>query len=344
MLRIGAVAMLPIRMFLEAMKMDIQRAAVYSAALVWASISIQGCHGKNHHIVAVIPSISSDARWLSFHVGIMEAAQSAGLEPHWSGPSEDSNSFEQIELADQAIEQRAYGLILEPSSLIATNGVIIKAQSHRIPVVVITESSEVPDGEHLYRVKNDADATGALIAMRVKQLIQEDGSVAIFGLRSETPGNIERADAVTEALKRDRPSLQIIKRSMDSSSISYEQHLAREFIRAHPDIKVIIALSSQESYASAAAVRAENAMARIKVIGCDQTLALFLMLRAGAIDSLVVQDMRTMGKLAISLVVNDRQGKHPPAISVVRPILITAANIDDERVQQVILMHKESDR
>lgn len=318
-----------------------RNAAVRTAALFLVSVLLQGCTANNRRIVAVIPSISSDARWLSFHVGIAEAAGKAGLETHWSGPSEESNTFEQIELADQAIERKAYGIILEPSMLVATNKVIRKAQNRRIPVVVISEGAGVPEGEHLYHLQNDTSETGNLIAERTKAIVHGDGDVAILGLRSEIPGNIERADAIEDAMRRICPNLHVVKRSMDSSSISYEQHLAREFIRSNPRVKVIVALSSQESFAVAAAVRAENATERIKIIGCDQTLALFLMLRAGAIDSLAVQDMRMMGKLAIEMIVKDRSEQSAPRGSIVKPVLISAENIDTEPVQQVILMHKE---
>lgn len=318
--------------------------AAYSAALLFLCIQPQGCTRGSHRSVAVIPRLSSDAHWLSFHVGIMEAAEKAGLGAHWSGPSEDSNSAEQIELAEEAIDQRVYGIILEPRTLVATNRVIRKAAGQRIPVVIIAEGSGMPEGEHIYHLLNDTNETGRLIAQRVKEIVHGDGEVAILGLRSEIPGNIERADAIGDALKRSAPDLEITKKSMESYSISYEQLEAGEFIRSHPRLKVIVALNSQETFAVAAAVRSENAMQRIKIIGCDQTLALFLMLRAGALDSMVVQDMRSMGRQAIDILARDRNGLPAPAVTVVKPLLLTTANIDTEAVQQAILMHKESPR
>lgn len=319
-----------------------RRAAFFWVALLFVAMPLGGCRGSNRRSVAVIPRISSDARWLSFHVGIEEAAQKAGLEAHWSGPNDESNPIEQIELADEAIAQRAYGIILEPSSLIATNRVIRKAQSERIPVVIISESAETPEGEHLYRIQNDTAETGNLIANRVAQFVQGDGQVAILGLRTETPGNIERSDAIAEALRRQCPNLQIIKKSMESSSISYEQREVGEFVRTHPRVKAIVSLSSAENFAVVAAVRAEHATERIKIIGCDQTLAELLMLRAGAIDSLVVQDMRRMGSQAIQIIARDRQGIYPPAVTITKPVLVSAENIDSEAVQHIIQMHRES--
>lgn len=316
-----------------------QKAAIVMAAFFIAIGLSGGMRGRRGEI-AVIPPISSDARWLSFHVGIGEAAEQFGLKAHWSGPSEESNTIEQIELTRQAIEHKAYGIILEPSSLVATNNVIRKAQDQRIPVVIITEGQGVPEGEHLYHISNDTNETGKLAARRVEELVHQSGEVAIFGLRSEIPGNIERADAIAESLRRYCPELQVVEKSMVLSSISSERREAREYIRAHPRLKAIITLTPQESFAIAAAVRAENAMHRIKIIGCDQTLTLFLMLRAGAIDSLVVQDMRTMGRLAVDMIAKDREGLHAPAVSVVKPILVSAENIDSEAVQQAILMHK----
>jgi len=320
------------------------KAAVFLAAIFLFALPLVGCSRAAHRSVAVIPRLSSDARWLSLHVGIAAQAERAGLEAHWSGPSEESNTAEQIALTEDAIRRRVFGIVLEPSALVATNNVVRKAQRMRIPVALVGEGAGMPEGEHLYQILNDTNEAGRLVARRVLELAHSDGEVAILGLRAEVPGNIERADAITEALKRLAPELAVLKKSMDSSSISYEQRNLREFIRIHPRLKVLVALSAQESHAAVAAIRAENAGERIRIIGCDQTMALLLMLRAGAFDSLVVQDMPAMGRLAVDAVVSDRQARAFPAVSIVKPILVTPSNIDSDAVQRTLLMHKEETR
>lgn len=308
-----------------------------AVAVCW----LAGCHtGAMHDRVVVIPRFATDAPWLSEHVGIAEAAERMKLELYWNGPSGAPDVQGQIELLDRAIHEGAYGIIIEPNSFFAMNRVIRKALSRNIPVVLFSEPLGLSPTQHLSFVLSDVKETGRLIATRLKTILQGRGEVAIVGLDPQTPGNIERADSIEASLRQIAPKIHVVEKVVGSFSIGYSEQAAERAIREHPDLKAIVALNEREGYSAAAAIHAAGAEGRILVISCDQSLQLFLLLRQGNIDSLVIRDMRGMGAAAVANVAADRLGK--PVVSPIyfKPSLVTRENIDDENIQQLLLMHR----
>jgi ABC-type sugar transport system substrate-binding protein len=125
-----------------------------------------------------------------------------------------------------------------------------------------------------------------------------------------------------------------------SFSIGSSELVAERVIRERPGLKAIVALTPREGYSAAAAVHALHAEDRVRVIACDQTLEVLMLLRQGAIDALLIQDMRGMGSAGVDNII--AQHHHRPVTSPVyfKPWLVTRENIDDEHVQQLLLMHR----
>jgi ABC-type sugar transport system substrate-binding protein len=312
-----------------------------TAVALCAVLCASGCRrAPTHNRIVVIPRFSSDARWLSEHVGIGEAAERAKHNVYWSGPSSEANVEEQTELADRAIDGGAYGIIIEPSAFFTMNRAICEALAHNIPVVVLGEHIDIAPSPRLSFVLSDVPEAGRLIAGRLNKILHGSGEVAIFGLDPQTPGNVERSDAIEAALRQSAPDIHVIEKMVGSFSIGSSELVAERVIRERPGLKAIVALTPREGYSAAAAVHALHVENRVRVIACDQTLAVLLLLRQGALDSILIQNMRGMGAAAVDNIVAEHH--HRPVTSTVylKPTLVTRENIDDERVQQLLLMHR----
>lgn len=293
-----------------------------------------------HDRIVVIPRFSSDARWLSEHVGIGEATARAKLDVYWNGPSDEANIQEQTELAERAIHGDAYGIIIEPSTSFTMNRAIREALAHRIPVVVLGEPVDIASSPRLSFVLSDIPEAGKLIAGRLDTILHGHGEVAIFGLDPQTPGNVERSDAIEAALRQSAPDIHIVEKMVGSFSIGSSELVAERVIQERPELKAIVALTPREGYSAAAAVHALDAEERVRVIACDQTLEVLMLLRQGAMDSILIQNMRGMGSAAVNNIIAEHH--HHPVTSPVyfKPSLVTRENIDDERIQQLLLMHR----
>lgn len=310
------------------------------AAALWILVSAlwcTGCRGSSaNSTIAVIPRDTAEEIWVSEHGGAADAAFQHRLDIDWNGPTRDDDVEQQISLSEKAIHSGDYGLVLSPNNSFALDTVIQRALSRKIPVVIVGASIPISSQAGLSFVLNDVEKMGSLAAARVDKVLNGKGKILILGVDSLSPGSVERANAFEQALRREAPGISIAEQVPGSMSFGQAELASEQAILAHPEISAIFALGINETTGAAAAVRSTKTAGKIKIIGCDQTLALLFLLRRGAIDSLLIEDTRTMGNIAIQQIVAERQGKAVPPERLVEPALVTRQNVDEDRVQQIL--------
>lgn len=307
-----------------------------SAALC---LLIEGCHhGRSYNAIAVIPRDTAEALWVTEHGGAAEAAAREHQRVYWAGPSDEGDVEQQIALAERATDQDALGLVLSPNSPFAIDSVIQRALSRHVPVVIVGATIPMPAGKGLSFIVDDVRKTGFLAAERMSELLSGKGEVLILGVNAMSPGNEERAQAFERSLRAIAPQIHIDEKFVDSTSFGQAELAAEKAVRAQPETGGIFSLSIDATRGAIAALRTTHTSNRIHIIGCDQTLDLLFGLRQGMLDSLVVQDMRTMGAQAVKQIVAQRRGEAVPAITYIEPMLVTRNNIDNDAVQQLLRM------
>jgi len=303
-------------------------------------LSLLSCSGTGrHHRVAVIPRLSADAQWLSLHVGVAEEADRRHVEPFWHGPSGDQAVPEQVELVNEAVNSNTYGIIVRPGAFVAENRVLSQALAQGIPVVVLSEKIALLANPHLYYVLENPQVTGRLIAERLKARIGQ-GETLVLGLEPDVPGSLDRSDAIESQLHLIAPDIHVVNKLLRAPRGSYQDQALRQMIQEHSELKAIVALSAGEGLSAAAAISAADAKERIKLIVCDQSIDLLLLLRSGMVDSIVVQQTRSIGAKAVDDIADDHAGLHPAQQVTFDPVLVTAENVDSEPIQQTLLMHR----
>jgi ribose transport system substrate-binding protein len=103
-------------------------------------------------------------------------------------------------------------------------------------------------------------------------------------------------------------------------------------LTAHPE--VIGMFSSNESSTVGAAQALKARQSKIKLVGFDAGPTLEADLRAGIIDSLVVQHPFRMGYDSVMSAVRHLKGEKLEKIQNLAPRLVTKANLDDPEVQE----------
>jgi len=185
-------------------------------------------------------------------------------------------------------------------------------------------------------VLNDENRTGTLIARRLHRILGGKGKVIILGVNPLSPGSVPRAEAVQRAILREDPQIQIVDELTGSFSFGRAELVTEQAIRSHPGLDAIIALGINETRGAASAVASAGAMGRIRIVGCDQGMDLLFLLRDSVIDSLVVQDSRTMGRIAVGNLVAQHLGRSVPERVLVEPRFVSQANVDDPVIQTIL--------
>ena len=82
--------------------------------------------------------------------------------------------------------------------------------------------------------------------------------------------------------------------------------------------------------------KSHNLAGKVKIIGFDSSPTLIEDVQAGNIDSLVVQNPFKMGYMVVQSLIDKIHGKTPPKRIDTGATLVTAANLKDPAVQELL--------
>ena len=299
---------------------------------------LSGCRAPESHTITVIPRDTTEAFSVMEHAGVAEAARKFKVGIYWNGSSAEDEVEQQVALSERAIHDGDLGLVLSPASPFALNTVIRRALSNGMPVVILGAPISLTPSQDLSFVLSDVGRAGVLVAQRLNEVLDGHGDIAIVGADPTSPGSVERANAIRNSLLQIAPRIRTVDRLAGSRSIGQTEVAAENALLAHPGLSAIVALDSTSTLAVVAAVRATRSKNRVRIIGCDPGLYLLFLLRHGALDAIVLPDMRDMGAQAVSNIMARRAGKQIQTSTYFQPVLLTRSNIDDENIQQMMLM------
>jgi ribose transport system substrate-binding protein len=298
-----------------------------------------GCSGgSTHRVISAIPRNTAEAYGVAEHAGLSEAAARNHVSIYWNGPRGGDDSEQQIVLVKRAIERNSMGIVLTPTAPFALDTVIQRALSHGIPVVILGPSISLPPNLNLSFALSDAERAGELAAERIRQIVGDRGEIAIAGIDPMSPGSKDLADNFEASLSRLAPGIHVTSKLVGSFTFGQAELETEKMIEDYPRITAIYAVSVVATRGAVAAVRSSRNEGKIRIVGNDQTLDLLFLLRRGAIDSLVIEDMRGLGMQAVQNIVAARQGRPVQTITYYEPVLLDRENIDNETIQQMLKM------
>jgi ribose transport system substrate-binding protein len=297
-----------------------------------------GCRSAPRRMISVVPRQASESMWVTEHVGVSEAAAREKVAIYWNGPTEEGDVEQQIVLAERAIQHNNMGLILSPSNPFALNTVVKRSLDRGMSVVIVGTPLSLKPEARLSFVLNDVQETGLLAADRMRDVLKGKGEILILGYDPLFSAGTDRSSAFETALARDAPKIRIVEKLKGPFSFGQAEMAAEKVIGAHPNLSAIFSLNTTSTRGAVAAVRTTHTSDHILIIGCDHTLDLLYFLRQGAVDSLVTQNMRAMGAIAVSSIMAQSRGERVAPYTYVKPTLVTRQNIDEERIQQMLKM------
>jgi ABC-type sugar transport system substrate-binding protein len=115
----------------------------------------------------------------------------------------------------------------------------------------------------------------------------------------------------------------------------HEQQVAEEALRVHPDVDVIVALMWSSTLGAVSTVDSMERAHQIKVVGFDPD---GFPLRYPSLDSLIAQDTRQMGSLAVHQIVSQLRGEKTSPLIKLSPILVTRDNINSDHIKNLFSM------
>jgi ribose transport system substrate-binding protein len=298
-------------------------------------LSFLSCRRPAPLTIAVIPRTSGIMVWESAHRGAMAAAVNLGARIYWTAPTREDDVDGQIALVERVAAGGYQGLVLAPDQALALITPVRRAMQSGLPIVVIGSPLPIPPGNRLSYILNDEEGAGRIAARRVATLLHGRGQVAILGIDPDVSGIVTRAESCEEYLAANYPEIQVVQKRRGSFNQPLEQQVAEETLKANPNLNAIVALMSTSANGAITAIDGGMKSGAVKVIAFDPEGIDF---PSATLDSFVLQNTHAMGEQSVRLIHAELEGHAVPAVTKLKPMLVTRENIHTPEVQEWMSM------
>ena len=308
-----------------------QRVLVTAASLLIAGAFalLSGCNRHHMTTIAVIPKASADLYWQSVHAGAAKAAEESHIKIVWDGPPNETDIATGMQIVETMINRQVDAIALAPSDRSAFKIVLDRAAQAGIPVVIY--DSGIDSRKYFSFVATDNYLGGQMGADRLGSVLGGKGKIVMV---KTTPGGASttaREDGFRHELQLKFPAIQILDERFGMASIAQSLNVTENMLTAHPDLSGIFC--SNESGSEGAAQALEARHSKLKLVGFDSSPTLINQLKAGWIDSLVVQDPFKMGEIATLQAAKAIRREPAKKDIFLPPRVVNLANLNDPEIQ-----------
>src|SRR5947209_8150490 len=305
---------------------------IIAACLLAPACQRRGAGGRR--VIAVIPKGVSHFFWQSVHAGAEAAAKESNVEIAWNGPAQETDYAGQINIVEDAINRRVDGIVLAPTHRDALVPIVERAEAEGIPVTIF--DSGIGTENYVSYVATDNRQGGANAAERLAQRLGGKGRVAILGVQAGPVATDQREEGFREEIRAKYPGIEQVAFQYGESDRARSLDRATDILTAHPDLDGFFASNESSTVGAVQAIKQKGLAGKVVLVGFDSSPNLIEDLKAGAIDSLVLQNPYKMGYEAVKAMVAKLDGQTPPRTIDTGVKLLTKENLETPEMQQLL--------
>lgn len=308
--------------------------AVVLATLSAAALLLSACRRRERPLYAVLPKGQAHIFWQTVHAGAAAAAAESGVDIKWNGPAVETDYTHQIAILDDFINRHVDGIELAPADKDAVVPAIHRARQAGIPLSVI--DSGVSTEDYVSFVATDNYGGGVLAARRLAEILHQHGDVAVIGVLPGAASTLAREKGFRETLEKEFPHVKLVAFQYGMSDRARSLAVTEDILAAHPRLDGVFASNESSSIGAVQALKERGLGGQVKMVGFDSSPSLIDDLRAGAIDSLVLQDPFQIGYQGLKTLLDQRAGRVPAKRIDLPPTLVTHQNLTDAKIDHLL--------
>ncbi len=300
-----------------------------------AAVLVAGaaCRRAETRVVGVVPKGANHIFWQTVHAGAIKAAREFGFQVEWNAPTLEIDSSRQIEIVDSMINRRLAGIVLAPVDRAALVSVVERAARAGIPVSIF--DSAIDSAKIISYVATDNTEAGRMAARRMGEITGGRGKVGIIGFMPGSASTMEREAGFQDEIRRRFPGIEIAGLQFGMADRAKAMAVTENLLTAHPDLAGLFADNESSSAGAVQAVKSRGAK-HVKVVAFDASDQLLADLRAGVIDSIVVQNPFRMGYESTRAVGLRLAGQTPPRTLDSGAVLVRAADLETPHIRELL--------
>jgi ribose transport system substrate-binding protein len=299
--------------------------------VLWTAIL--SCRREVKRVVGVVPKGANHIFWQTVHAGAIKAGREFHFEIEWNAPTLEVDSSRQIEIVDSMINRRLAGIVLAPVDRHALVAVVERAAREGIPVSIF--DSAIDTDCVISYVATDNTEGGRIAARRLGEVVVGKGKAAIIGFMPGSASTMEREDGFQDEMRNRFPGIEIVGMQFGMADRAKAMAQTENILTAHPDLAGLFADNESSSSGAVQALKARHS-SNVKLVAFDASDQLLDDLRAGAIDSLVIQNPLRMGYESTRAIGLKLSGQTPPAKVDSGATLVRREDLDKPEIQALL--------
>ncbi len=292
--------------------------------LIGAAALAAACNRSASKAIAVIPKGRAHLFWQSVHAGAVAASRETGVDIVWNGPSTETDFNAQLQIVDAMINRRVDAICLAPIDRKVMVSVVERAAAQKIPVVIF--DSGIDTEKFVSQVATDNYVAGEMAAMRMGEILGGKGRVAMVAVQPGAASTMAREQGFEDKIAAAFPGISIVDKRYGMADFAKSRAVAENMLTAFADLKGLFASNESSTVGAAQALKSRSS--GVKMVGFDWSPPLLDDLRAGMIDSLVVQNPFKMGYESVRSAVRSIKGETVEKINNLAPRLILREDLD----------------
>jgi ribose transport system substrate-binding protein len=287
------------------------------------------CNRDRKKIIGVVAKGRSHIFWQSVHAGAVAAALENNLEILWNAPSNETEIPLQVQIVDTMINRRVDAIALAPIDRTALVSTLDRAAREKIPVVIF--DSPIDSDKFVSQIATDNYRAGEIGAERLAQILGRKGKIAMVATQPGAASTMAREQGFEDTIAKRFPDIKIVDKRFGMSEVAKSLTVAENMLTAHPDLDGIFASNESSAVGAARALKGRNS--KIQLVGFDSSPVLIEDLKAGVIDSLVIQNPFKMGYESIIAAWKTLSNQPVQKINNLEPRLVTRENLNSPEIQ-----------
>ncbi|WP_375103052.1 substrate-binding domain-containing protein [Paenibacillus sp. RS8] len=234
--------------------------------------------------------------WEVMKQGVATAAKEFGADVHTIGTDTELDVDKQIQLLEQAIEEKPDAIILAATDYYRL--VPVAEQIKAAGITLITVDSGLNGGVSESFIATDNYEAGRKAAQKLIENIHSDDKVAIMNFVPGSATAIEREKGVRDALSQN--GVDHVHDTLYSNGSSQKAYqLTVELLKNQPQLKAIIGLNEPSTLGAGLAIMDLGLKSKVKLVGFDNSSSEVHLLEKEIMLGTVIQKPFTMGYLAV---------------------------------------------
>ncbi|AOK56943.1 LacI family transcriptional regulator [Burkholderia stagnalis] len=232
-------------------------ACVLASSLAWAS--------PDKPVIGVVVKIGGIPWFNAMDAGIKKRAEQLGVKAFMVGPTSADPAL-QVRAIEDLIAQHVDVIGVVPNDAEVLEPVLQRARAAGIKVIT-HESPKQKNADWNFELAS-AQGFGEAYAKKLASAVGGKGEYAVFVGSLTVPLHNAWADAAIAYLKANYPDMKLVgERYGVAEDVDASRKTALDLMRAHPNLKAILAFGSQGPIGAARAVAERQAKGKLVVLG-----------------------------------------------------------------------------